>query len=93
MATHHLAIADTIKTLLYAAILATFTQIVFMQNSFFGEPEKTTIKAAKKSGWSVEPATPHPEWIELAKTLPPHLRLGTSSWNYPGWDDLVWNGE
>lgn len=68
-------------------------QMVFMQNSFFGEPEKTKIKGAKKSGRSVEPATPDPEWIELAKALPPHLRLGTSSWNYPGWDGLVWDGD
>lgn len=70
-----------------------FTQMVFMQNSFFGESEKTGTKATKKSGRSVEPAIPDPEWIELAQSLPPHLRLGTSSWNYPGWDGLVWNGE
>lgn len=64
-----------------------------MQNPLFSEPEKNNSKAAKKSGRNVEPATPDPEWIELATSLPPHLRLGTSSWNYPGWDGLVWNGE
>ena len=70
-----------------------FTQIVFMQNSFFGEPEEATTKTVKKSGRSVAPVTPDPEWIELAQSLQPHLRLGTSSWNYPGWDGLVWDGE
>jgi uncharacterized protein YecE (DUF72 family) len=28
----------------------------------------------------------------LAAALPRHLRLGTSSWAYPGWDGLVWDG-
>lgn len=67
--------------------------MVFMQNSFFGEPDQTTPKATKRSGRNIDPVIPNPEWIELAQSLPPHLRLGTSSWNYPGWDGLVWNGE
>lgn len=29
----------------------------------------------------------------LARALPPQLRLGTSSWTYPGWKGLVWEGE
>ncbi len=29
----------------------------------------------------------------LAAGLPPMLRLGTSSWNYPGWSGIVWDGE
>ena len=28
----------------------------------------------------------------LALALPPTLRLGTSSWAYPGWQGLVWEG-
>jgi uncharacterized protein YecE (DUF72 family) len=28
---------------------------------------------------------------ELAETLPPNLRLGTSSWTFPGWEGLVWD--
>ncbi len=64
-----------------------------MQNPLFGEPEATSTKPVKKSGKSVEPAIHDPALIELAKTLPAHLRLGTSSWNYPGWDGLVWDGE
>src|SRR6187431_2009051 len=63
-----------------------------MQNPLFGEPEAPSIKPVKKSGRSVEPAIHDPALIELAQTLPSHLRLGTSSWNYPGWDGLVWDG-
>ena len=29
----------------------------------------------------------------LAQALPPQLRLGTSSWTYPGWQGQVWAGE
>jgi uncharacterized protein YecE (DUF72 family) len=29
----------------------------------------------------------------LAARLPPHVRFGASSWNYPGWHDLVYHRE
>jgi len=61
-----------------------------MQNPLFGDQETTLVK---KSGRHIEPVTPDPHWIELANALPGHLRLGTSSWNYQGWDGLVWNGK
>jgi uncharacterized protein YecE (DUF72 family) len=68
-----------------------------MQNSLFGEPEdvsqNNSDKPIKKSSKTVEPAVPNAEVISLAKTLPPRVRLGTSSWNYPGWAGLVWDGE
>lgn len=35
--------------------------------------------------------TPEPALLELAAALPTNLRLGTSSWHYPGWKDLVWD--
>ncbi len=39
-------------------------------------------------------AAPHdPSLIELASALPSNLRLGTSSWNYPGWAGMVWDRE
>ncbi len=31
-----------------------------------------------------------PEVRDLARQLPPGLRLGTSSWHFPGWRDIVW---
>lgn len=41
----------------------------------------------------VEPAVPTPELAALARRLPPTLRLGTSSWSFPGWTGLVWDRE
>ena len=41
----------------------------------------------------VEAAAPDPALIELASALPPGLRLGTSSWSYPGWIGTVWDRE
>lgn len=38
-------------------------------------------------------ANPDPEAVQLAQTLGPRIRLGTSSWNFPGWADLVWDRE
>ncbi|QTD47168.1 DUF72 domain-containing protein [Ottowia testudinis] len=46
-----------------------------------------------RKGASVQPAAPAPEWQALADQLPPTLRLGTSSWHFPGWAGLVWNAE
>ena len=62
-----------------------------MQNSLFGD--HPTPKPTLKSGKTVEPVAPTPALIELGNTLPAHLRLGTSSWNYPGWNGLVWDGD
>jgi uncharacterized protein YecE (DUF72 family) len=62
-----------------------------MQDSLFGESDSS--KATKKSSKQVEPAVPDPELISLAQALPLHLRLGTSSWNYPGWVGMVWDRE
>lgn len=36
------------------------------------------------------PAPARPEDVELAAALPPGLRLGTSSWTFPGWTGEVW---
>ncbi len=40
------------------------------------------------------PAAPAlPKHIDLAARLPERVRLGTSSWSYPGWHGLVWAQE
>jgi len=39
---------------------------------------------------NVAPAAFAPELTTLAQSLPPTLRLGTSSWNFPGWRGLVY---
>jgi uncharacterized protein YecE (DUF72 family) len=41
----------------------------------------------------VGPADVSPELRELAKQLPPGVRLGTSSWSFPGWEGLVFDRE
>ncbi|KAF0805416.1 hypothetical protein A6D6_02371 [Alcanivorax xiamenensis] len=39
----------------------------------------------------VRAATPEASLIPLAAALPETLRMGTSSWHYPGWAGLVWD--
>ncbi len=31
-------------------------------------------------------------WREVARRLPAQLRFGVSTWSYPGWEGLVWDG-
>ena len=62
-----------------------------MQDSLFGESDRS--KPIKKSSKVIGPAVSDQELITLAQTLQSHLRLGTSSWNYPGWTGTVWDGE
>lgn len=61
-----------------------------MQDSLFDED--SSPKPIKNSK-TVEPAKLNPELINLSQSLPPNLRLGSSSWSVPGWDGLVWDGE
>ncbi|MGA0571194.1 DUF72 domain-containing protein [Variovorax sp. VNK109] len=42
---------------------------------------------------SVQPASQEESVLELGRRLPPQLRLGTSSWYFPGWKGLVWQGD
>ena len=65
-----------------------------MQDDLFGgppppppPPEKAP---ARRTG--VHPAAWGDDLRALAARLPPTLRLGTSSWSYPGWQGLVWEG-
>ncbi len=67
-----------------------------MQNPLFPEPEETEPapmprKRGRDSG--VEAAAPNAELMTLRAALPASLRLGTSSWNYPGWIGSVWARE
>jgi hypothetical protein len=40
---------------------------------------------------SVGPAPQPAEIVELGRRLPADVRLGTSSWSFPGWGNLVWD--
>jgi len=54
-----------------------------VQDSLFGSSRPDIIGAASHDA----------SLIDLAAALPANLRLGTSSWNYPGWAGLVWDRE
>jgi uncharacterized protein YecE (DUF72 family) len=55
--------------------------------------------AAKKTpqssprGRGVLPATASPELHALAAELPPAVHLGTSTWSFPGWRDIVYGDD
>lgn len=49
-------------------------------------PEK-----ARKKG--VEPADVSEDVRQLGRELPPEIRLGGSTWSFPGWMGLVWSGK
>ncbi|QYY24268.1 DUF72 domain-containing protein [Diaphorobacter sp. MNS-0] len=58
-------------------------------------PEDTPARPREKSPTrrtGVHPAAWGDDLHALANRLPPTLRLGTSSWSYPGWQGLVWEG-
>ncbi|WP_409929243.1 DUF72 domain-containing protein [Bordetella genomosp. 13] len=52
-------------------------------------PEVSALRSMAK----VLPAPAAQEWSALARQLPAQLRLGVSTWSYPGWEGLVWDGE
>jgi uncharacterized protein YecE (DUF72 family) len=72
-----------------------------MQDSLFDDlPQAAapvSAPAARKrpaaGGPKVRPAPPDPAQQALAQSLPPQLRLGTSSWFFPGWAGMVWDGD
>ena len=55
-----------------------------MQDSLFSDESLPRASA-------VRPVPPDPALASLARKLPDTLRLGTSSWHYPGWAGLVWD--
>lgn len=59
-----------------------------MQESLFDDDN-----AAGTRSNIVSPATVNQAALALAEALPATIRLGTSSWHYPGWAGLVWQGE
>ena len=56
------------------------------QLDLFGAP-------APKPVQKVGPARVGPELVELGARLHPSLRMGTSSWSFPGWAGLVYDRE
>ena len=67
------------------------------QLDLFGQPVPaaaegtgTRPRAARNAG-GLGPAAVSPALIELGRSLPPALYLGTSSWSFPGWAGLVYD--
>jgi uncharacterized protein YecE (DUF72 family) len=54
-------------------------------------PDDTPRKRPRRRG--VLPATPPPEIAAAAAALPPLVRLGTSSWHFPGWNGIVYGDD
>ena len=53
-------------------------------------PVAASATARRKPEAEVLPAAAEPALLELAAHLPEGLRLGTSSWTFPGWAGLVY---
>ncbi|MDD2714068.1 MAG: DUF72 domain-containing protein [Simplicispira sp.] len=65
-----------------------------MQDDLFGlPPGAEPAPVRKRASGPVMAAPADAALVALAAALPPHLRLGTSSWAYPGWNGLVWDGD
>lgn len=62
-----------------------------MQDGLFPGFEPPVRRRA--GGPKVRAAAPTDACLRLAAALPPEVRLGTSSWNFPGWAGRVWDGE
>lgn len=65
-----------------------------MQDALFPTPDEAPPPAPKpasrKRGSGVLAAHHAASLQTLRQQLPPALRMGTSSWSYPGWVDTVW---
>jgi len=48
---------------------------------------------AKAPAKGVAPAIIDSSVRDLAVTMPPRVHLGTSSWSFPGWKGMVWQGD
>jgi uncharacterized protein YecE (DUF72 family) len=48
---------------------------------------------APKTATPPQPATASPEVVKLGEHLPEEVRLGTSSWSFPGWTGLIYAAE
>lgn len=59
------------------------------QDTLFGAPPD----APEKRPRGIRPMPPVADDVDLAAKLSPHVHLGTSTWSYPGWQGLVWDGK
>ena len=57
------------------------------EEDLFGEP------TVSRAGLAVDAADFDESLTRLGRRLPRSVHLGTSSWHFPGWRDLVWGGD
>ncbi|MEX8194888.1 DUF72 domain-containing protein [Comamonas guangdongensis] len=55
-----------------------------------GDDEPAAVRKPRRGDVALAPAAD--QHLELAAQLPAGLRLGVSTWSYPGWEGLVWDG-
>jgi uncharacterized protein YecE (DUF72 family) len=68
-----------------------------MQDALFPDPPPpapatTTPRGRAPRQGEVQPHATDTALADLGQRLPQRLRLGTSSWSFPGWTGLVWEG-
>ena len=59
------------------------------QLHLFGPPSSSEAPASQTQ--QVSPASLSPDVEALAASLPETIRLGTSSWSFPGWEGLIYD--
>ncbi|HET7868018.1 MAG TPA: DUF72 domain-containing protein [Burkholderiaceae bacterium] len=57
------------------------------------KPVAAVVVPARRRAGQIQPFEHALELIALGRSLPARLRMGGSSWSYPGWNGLVWDGE
>ncbi|WP_322042667.1 DUF72 domain-containing protein [Paraburkholderia sp. J67] len=60
------------------------------QSELAKPPKATDSPAPKRRARGVLPAEPTQDVLDLAADLPASVRLGTSSWSFPGWRGIVY---
>jgi len=60
--------------------------------SLFPELSDELQPTARAKPTSVAPQVPDASVTELSARIPSDLRLGTSSWSFPGWSSIVYDG-
>jgi uncharacterized protein YecE (DUF72 family) len=56
-------------------------------------PAVTPAAPKPRRAREVAAATPSAELLALARSLPPQIHLGTSSWSFPGWNGIVYGDD
>lgn len=56
-------------------------------------PQAKPASRPKAKSTAIGATPPDQAVLDLAADVSPHLHLGTSSWSFPGWKGLVWDGD